>query len=105
MPESFDVVQYLDKKYPSSPCVVTAGTLAFETGYCTYFLTNVQFKRPRSIYLHLHEIITPESAAFVQELREALGDTPEDPVKNPSSVVSRVCGSTPRRGIAAHGLS
>ena len=84
MSESFDIVQYLDKQYPTSPCVITPGTLALETAYCNYFISSAWSKMPKSIYLHLYETISPEAAAFLKELREAAaGDTLVNMAKNP----------------------
>ena len=85
MSESFDIVRYLDKQYPSSPLVITPGTLAFETAYYKY-LDEVRAKWPSPIYLHLYETISPESAALLKERREAaFGDTLENLAKNPQS--------------------
>ena len=76
MSESFDIVQYLDNQYPSLPRVITPGTLAFETAYYKYFFAGVRSKWPRSIHPYLYNTISPESAAFIKELREAVfGDT------------------------------
>ena len=36
MCDSFGIVQYLDKQYPSSPRVITPGTLTFETACYEY---------------------------------------------------------------------
>jgi len=86
MSESSDIVQYLDKQYPSSPHVITPGTLAFETAYYKYFIAGVWPKWPRHIHQYLCETISPESAAFVKELREAaFGDTLANIAKNPQS--------------------
>ena len=86
MSESYDIVQYLDKQYPSSPRVIAPGTLAFETAYYKYFLTSVRSKWPRPIHLYLYEISSPESAAFLKESREAaFGDTLVNIAKNPQS--------------------
>ena len=84
MSESFDIVQYLDKQYPLSPRVITPGTLAFETAYYKYFHAGVRSKWPRPIHQYLYETISPESAAFIKELREAVfGDTLVNIAKNP----------------------
>ena len=81
---SFDIVQYLDKQYPSSPRVITPGTLAFETAYYKYFLAGVLSKLPTPVHQHLYETVSPESAAFLKALREeALGDTLVNLAKNP----------------------
>jgi len=82
--DSSDIVQYLDKQYPSSPRVITPGTLAFETAYYKYFHSGVRTKWPKTINQHMYETISPESAAFIKELREAvIGDTLENLAKNP----------------------
>ena len=84
MSESSDIVQYLDKQYPLSPRVITPGTLAFEAAYYKYFQTGVRSKWPKLIYQYLYETISPESAAFIKELREAdFGDTLVNLAKNP----------------------
>ena len=86
MSESFDIVQYLDRQYPSSPRVIPPGTLAFETAYYRYFYTSVGSKWPKPIHLFMFETISPESAAFIKELREAaFGDTLVNIAKNPQS--------------------
>ena len=86
MPESSDIVQYLDKQYPSSPRVITPGTLAFETAYYKYFQTGVRSKWPSPIHQYLYETISPESAAFIKKSREATyGDTLANLAKNPQS--------------------
>jgi len=86
MSESSDIVQYLDKQYPSSPRVITPGTLAFETAYYKYFHNGVRMKWPRPIHQYLYETVTPESAAFLKEMREAaFGDTLVNIAKNPQS--------------------
>ena len=86
MSESSDIVQYLDKQYPSAPLVITPGTLAFETAYYRYFNTCVRSKWPKPIHQYLYENISPESAAFIKELREAaFGDTLVNLAKNPQS--------------------
>ena len=84
MSESFDIVQYLDKQYPSSPLVITPGTLAFETAYYRYLNIGVRSKWPKPVHLYLYETLSPESAAFIKELREAaFGDTLVNIAKNP----------------------
>ena len=86
MSNSFDIVQYLDKQYPSSPRVITPGTLAFETAYYKYFLAGVLSKLPTSVHQFLYETVSPESAAFIKALREeAFGDTLVNLAKNPQS--------------------
>ena len=86
MSESSDIVQYLDKQYPSSPCVISPGTLAFETAYYRYFQAGVWSKWPMPIHQYLYETISSESATFIKELREAaFGDTLENIAKNPQS--------------------
>ena len=86
MSDSFDIVQYLDKQYPSSPCVITPGTLAFETAYYKHILAGVWPKFPRVIFPYLHDIISPESATFLKTLREEIyRDTLANMAKNPSS--------------------
>jgi glutathione S-transferase len=86
MSDSSDIVQYLDKQYPSSPRVITPGTLAFETAYYRYFHTGVRTKWPKPIHLYLYQTVSPKSAAFMKELREAaFGDTLENIAKNPQS--------------------
>jgi len=86
MSESSDIVRYLDKQYPSSPRVMTPGTLAFETAYYKYFFAGVWPKWPTPIHQYLYETISPESAAFIKELREeAFGDTLVNIAKNPQS--------------------
>ncbi|KAF9644290.1 hypothetical protein BDM02DRAFT_3122177 [Thelephora ganbajun] len=84
MSESSDIVQYLDKQYPSSPHVITPGTLAFEVAYYKYLLAGVWSKWPTPIHQYLYETISPESAAFIKELREvAFGDTLVNMAKSP----------------------
>ena len=84
MSESSDIIRYLDKQYPSSPRVITPGTLAFETAYYNYFIANVWSGSPRCIHQYLYETVSPESAAFIKELRETtLGDTFVNMAKNP----------------------
>ena len=86
MSSSPNIVQYLDKQYPLSPRVITPGTLAFEAAYYKYFFAGVISKWPRPIHQYLYETISPESAAFVKELREAVfGDTLVNIAKNPPS--------------------
>ena len=86
MSESFDIVQYLDKQYPSSPLVITPGTLAFEVAYYKYFFTEVWPKWPKPIHQDLCETVSPEAAAFIKKLREeAFGDTLVNLAKNPQS--------------------
>jgi len=84
--DSSNIVQYLDKQYPSSPRVITPGTLAFETAYYNYFQSAVRSKWPRPIHQYMYETISTESAAFIKELREAaFGDTLINIAKNPQS--------------------
>ena len=84
MSDSFDIVQYLDKQYPSSPRLITPGTLAFETAYYKHIHVGVWPKLPKVLFHQLHEIISPESAAFLKKLREQLyGDTLVNIAKNP----------------------
>jgi len=84
MSNSFDIVQYLDKQYPSSPRVITPGTLAFETAYYRYFFAQVVSKVPTPVHQQLYECVSPESAAFVKALRETVfGDTLVNLAKNP----------------------
>ena len=86
MSESCDIVEYLDKQYPSSPRVISPGTLAFETAYYKYFRTAVGAKWPKPIHHRLYKTISPESAVFVKQLRESVfGDTLENIAKNPQS--------------------
>ena len=86
MSESFDIVQYLDKQYPSSPRVITPGTLAFETAYYKHFQAEVWPKWPRPVHQYIYETVSPESAAFIKELWEAaFGDTLVNVAKNPQS--------------------
>ena len=86
MSESFDIVQYLDKQYPSSLRLITPGTLALELAYHKYLLAELWPKWPKPIYLHLYETISPESAAFLKEVREGvLGDTLVNSAKNPEA--------------------
>ena len=81
---SFDIVQYLDKQYPSSPRVITPGTLAFEAAYYKYIHAGVRLKWPNAIYHRLYEISSPESAVFLKGLKEqTFGDTLENVAKNP----------------------
>ena len=86
MSESSDIVQYLEKQYPSSPRVISPGTLAFEVAYYKYFQAGVIAKWPGPIHQYMYETLSPESAAFIKELREeALGDTLVNIAKNPQS--------------------
>jgi len=86
MSESSDIVQYLDKQYPSSLRVITPGTLAFEIAYYKYFLGGMRPKWPKLGNQHLYETISPKSAAFIKPLREeAFGDTFENMTKDPQS--------------------
>lgn len=86
MSDSFDIVQYLDKQYPLSPRVITPGTLAFETAYHNYFHKGVRSKWPKPIHLYLYETVSPASAVFLKEIREAsFGDTLENLAKDPQS--------------------
>ena len=83
MSESSDIIQYLEKQYPSSPRVITPGTLAFEIAYYKYFIGGVGQNLPKSIYQHLYEIISPEAAAHLKESGERVfGDTLENMGKN-----------------------
>ena len=84
MSESFEIMQYLEKKYPSSPRVITPGTLAFETAYHKYFVSRVWLGLPKALHLYLYETTSPESAAFLKELREAaFKDTLVNMAKDP----------------------
>jgi len=86
MSNSFDIVQYLDKQYPSSPRVITPGTLAFEAAYYKYFIAGIRPKWPTPIHQRLYETVSPQAAAFLKGLREeALGDTLVNLAKNPQS--------------------
>jgi len=86
MSNSFDIVQYLDKQYPSSPRVITPGTLAFETAYYKYIHLGVWAKWPKVTLQDLHEIMSPESAAPFKALREEVfGDTLANIAKDPQS--------------------
>jgi hypothetical protein len=86
MSNSFDIAQYLDKQYPSSPRVITPGTLAFETAYYKYFFSEVRSRWPSPTHQYIYETISPESAAFVKALREEVfGDTLVNIAKNPES--------------------
>ena len=86
MSESFDIVQYLDKQYPSSPLVITPGTLAFEFAYYKYFFVGVRSKWPNPTHQYLCETVSPEAAAFIKASREAaFGDTLVNLAKNPQS--------------------
>ena len=86
MSESSDIVRYLDNQYPSSPRVITPGTLAFETAYYKYFLDGVRSKWPKPTHQYLNETISPEVAAFLKKSKEAFfGDTLENLAKNPQS--------------------
>jgi len=86
MSESSDIVQYLDKQYPSSPRVITPGTLAFEIASHKYLVAGVMSKWPKPIHQYLYETISPEAAAFIKQLREeAFGDTLVNIAKNPQS--------------------
>ena len=86
MSDSFDIVQYLDKQYPSSPRVITPGTLAFETAYYKYLRAGIWSKWPTPIHQYMYETISPESASFIKVLREqAFGDTLVNIAKNPQS--------------------
>ena len=82
--ESSDIIEYLEKQYPSSPRVITPGTLAFEITYYKYFLNGIRPKWPKLVNTYLYETISPESAAFIKPLREEVfGDTLENIGKNP----------------------
>ena len=84
MSDSFNIVQYLDKQYPSSPRVITPGTLAFETAYYKYLRAGIWSKWPTPIHQYMYETISPESASFIKVLREqAFGDTLVNIAKNP----------------------
>ena len=84
MSESSDIIQYLEKQYPSSPRVITPGTLAFEIAYYKYFIAGIWSKWPRSVHPYLYETVSPESAVFIKELREAaFGDTFLNMAKDP----------------------
>ena len=86
MSESSDIVQYLDKQYPSSPRVIAPGTLAFEIAYCKYFLGGVGPKWPKSIYPRVYETISPEAATYFKESKEeAYGQTLENMAKSSQS--------------------
>jgi len=86
MSDSFYIAQYLDKQYPSSPRVITPGTLAFETAYYKYIHVGVWFKWPTVVYQRLYEILSPESAVLFKTLREEIyGDTLVNLAKNPQS--------------------
>ena len=86
MSESSDIVQYLDKQYSSSPRVIAPGTLSLEIAYHRYLRATVWLKWPRPIHQYMYETISPESAAFIKELREAAyGDTLVNIAKNPQS--------------------
>ena len=86
MSESYDIVQYLDKQYPSSPRVITPGTAAFEAAYYRYFFAGVVSKWPGPIHQYMYETLSPEAAAFIKESREeALGDTLVNIAKDPQS--------------------
>ena len=80
MSESSDIVQYLDKQYPSSPRVITPGTLAFETAYYRYFQAEVRAKWPLCVYQYLYETVSPESQTWIRESRDPpTGDVTMDP--------------------------
>jgi len=86
MSESSDIVRYLDEQYPSSPRVITPGTLAFETAYYRYFQAGVWSNWPKPVHQYLYETVSPESAAFIKRLREeAFGNTLVNLAKNPQS--------------------
>jgi len=80
MSESFDIVQYLDKQYPSTPRVITPGTLAFETAYYNYFQAEVRAKCPLCVYMHIYQTVSVESATWIRESRDP---APGDPTKDP----------------------
>ena len=74
--------------------MITPGTLAFETAYYNYFITSVWLGLPRCIHLYLYETTSPESAAFLGELREAaFGDTLVNIAKDPQDAYKEVYGS------------
>jgi len=84
--ESSDIIQYLEKQYPSSPRVITPGTLAFEIAYYKYFFGGMRPKWPKLANQHLYKTISPESAAFIKPLREEVfRDTFENMTKNPEA--------------------
>jgi len=86
MSNSFDTVQYLDKQYPSSPRVITPGTLAFETAYYEHIHVGVWPKWPKVVFQYLHQTMSPESATFLKTLREKIyGDALANIAKNPQS--------------------
>ena len=86
MSESSDIIQYLEKQYPSPPRVIVPGTLAFEIAYYKYFIDGVGSKLPKSIYPHLYEIISPEAAARLKVASERVfEDTLENIAKNSQS--------------------
>ena len=76
----------MEKQYPSPPRAITPGTLAFETAYSKYINAGVWPKWPNVIYKYVYENSSPESAAFLKDLREQLfGDTLENLAKNGQS--------------------
>ena len=87
MSESSDIIQYLDKQYPSSPLVIAPGTLALQTAYYRYFwLAGVRSNWPKPVHLHLCNTLSPKAAKCIRELREEVfGDTLENLAKNPQS--------------------
>ena len=86
MSESSDIIEYLEKQYPSSPRVITPGTLAFEIAYYHYFFGGMRPKWPKLANQYMYETISPKSAAFIKPLREEVfGDTLENMTKNPQS--------------------
>ena len=86
MSESSDIVQYLDKQYPSSPRVIAPGTLALEIAYYKYFLAGVLSKWPKSIFQRIYETVSPEAAAYIKNSKEgAYGDTLENMGNNSQS--------------------
>ena len=86
MSESSDIVQYLEKQYPSSPRVITPGTLVFEIAYYKYFIAGIPSKWPRCVHHYLYETISPESAPSFKESRETVfRDTLVNVAKNPRS--------------------
>jgi len=86
MSESSDIIQYLEKQYPSPPRVIPPGTLAFEIAYYKHFIDGVGSKLPRSIYQYLYEIIPSEAAARLKEASEKVfEDTLENIAKNSQS--------------------
>lgn len=68
----------------SLPCVITLGTSAFGATYYKYFVVGVWSKWLRPICQYIYGTISPKSAAFIKELREAaFGDTLVKITKSP----------------------